>query len=241
VLDVQEMIAWAGIESTTISDADRRLCQAALLVLGYDDIMWQKFEDFNRDYFALRLALARHKGKHESISLSELLKGARVGQPVAEHRVLLEASLSRLGTVSILSKRYPSDEALVRGIVYHNAGGAPFDLVTILGMAPEDGDGSCLTVLHECKHTAGPYGARRLDAKLVRSVLKEAQVNHGDASSSHHKYAVVVMSNCPVAEGSAEQVAKMCASTPLVLVTRDHAIDYFGPTLASRFLGYAEP
>lgn len=86
-------------------------------------------------------------------------------------------------------------------------------------------------------------GARRLDAKLVRSVLKKAHVKHGEARSSQHKYAVVVMSNWPVAAGSAEEIAirKMCASAPLVLVTRDHAVDYFGPSLASRFLGSVEP
>jgi hypothetical protein len=118
-------------------------------------------------------------------------------------------------------------------------------------MARED-EGSCLTVLHECKHTAqvGPkLTGTRLDVKLVEAALEKAQFKYGDSSSSSssnnsrisRKFAVVVMSNRLLAGNSAELIAKMCESAPLVLVASDNAVDYFGPSLAPRFLGYVEP
>lgn len=182
---MQEVIAQKRLKVKRISDSERRLCEAALRVLAYEDVTWQGFERFNQHCLALRLALAYHVGQYESISLSELHQGARVGQPVAQHRVLLSASSSSLGTVSSLSKRYPSDEGgegseggLATGVVYLNAPGAPFDLLARLAMAGED-EGSCLTLLLECKHTAtaGAKGAR-LGAKLVEAALEKARAQY---------------------------------------------------------------
>jgi hypothetical protein len=217
-------------------------------VLAYEDVTWKGgFARFNQHYLALRLALEHQQQQQQyrlvpqskSITLSELLEGARVGQPVAQYRVLLNASSSSLGTVASLSKHYPSDEGdedseggLATGVVYLNAPGAPFDLVTRLAMAGED-EGSGLTLLHECKHTAsgGAKGAR-LSVKLVEEAIKKARAQCAE-NSSRPKVAVMVMSN----RSLPQRLLKSWDSAPLVLVTRENAVDYFGSSLAYRFLG----
>lgn len=49
------------------------------------------------------------------------------------------------------------------------------------------------------------------------------------------------MSNKGLPRGSARDLVEKWDSAPLVLVTRENVVDYFGPSLAYRFLGYVEP
>ena len=91
VLQLQEVIAESVLQfDQSLSLPEKQLCELALRVLDFErSLRLEAFEDFNQNYFALRMALADHY-EHKSMSLRELHEGAWVGENVGLIRVFLD-------------------------------------------------------------------------------------------------------------------------------------------------------
>ena len=215
----------------------------ALEVLAFKSkLRWQAFEEFNREYFALRMALARHYG-YKSMSVQELHEGAWVEKSVGTMRVVFD--MKHIGAVDTLSSRYPqSAEELETGIVYRNANGAACDLVTVLTL---EGSGSRrLLMLHECKHTRKPVGDTdtTVNAQDVQVALNKIRSALPEVGENIPVNVVVFISNRAFKGGeTTSSLAKELDNANLkktVVIVRDNCLEYFGPSLARRFMGYFE-
>ena len=188
------------------------------------------------------MALARHYG-NKSMSLQDLHKGAWVGESVGPLRVVLD--VETIGTVNTLSSRYPqSDQELETGVVYKNADGAACDLVTALAL--EWPGSKRLLMLHECKHTRNPVGEADTKVSIidVQAALEKVGSVLAEAGEGTPPYAVVFTSNRVFKREMKNSLATELGRANLhkaVVVVRENCVEYFGPSLAPRFLGFFDP
>lgn len=241
-LIIQEVIAQSSL-TLVLSTFERQLCGLALQVLDFErNVGWQAFEEFNRDYFALRLALARYH-EFKSMTIRELHKGAWVGENAGLARVLLDTE--SIGTVDKLSTRYPQSKQDVDvGVVYRNADGAAFDLVTALTLEGERDN--TLLILHECKHTRKPVGENKrvVSALDVEAALEKAEHALHESGEEKRRYALIFITNRLFKSAKGYPMASELERANLtnsVVIGRENCIDYFGPSLARRFMGYSDP
>lgn len=222
-----------------ISASDQFLIRLALRVLDYEkELDGKVFERFNQDFFALRLALESHLGPNVT-SLSDLYKGAWVGGEAGSMSVML--GCGAVGTTSRLVKRFPSTrQDLQSGRVYRNAAGAPYDLVCLLQRA----EGGTVIVAYECRHVARlPSKGEKIDLGELNTAMAKAR-GAGDEESVPMPVVLVFISN-RVVDGSVmdELPAALRTGGSLshaIIVARENCVDYFGPSLARRFMGYEE-
>lgn len=235
----QEMIARTCLSSpqATISASELLLNRLALRVLDYEkELDGKVFERFNQDFFALRLGLENHFGP-QLTSLSDLYKGAWVGEEAGSIGVML--ACGSVGTTSRLVKRFPSSrQDLELGTVYRNAAGAPYDLVCRLQLA----EGGRVTVAYECRHVARlPSQGKKIGLGELTTAMAKTQ----GAGGGDEELVLVFISNRVVDGSVVEQLAAALgvggSLSHAIIVARDNCIDYFGPSLARRFMGYEEP
>ena len=240
---LQELIAQSILQEN-LSSFERRICGLALQVLDFEkNLIWQAFEEFNQNYFALRMAVARHYG-HNSMTVQELHEGAWVEESVGASRVLL--GLESIGVVGKLSSRYPqSKQDLELGVVYRNADGAACDLVTALTLEGESSNRHL--IFHECKHTRKPVGGSAMVANVVdiEGALQKVASALAESGNEKQAHALVFISNRPfrrIARAYPWTLELEKANlTNAVVIVRENCVDYFGPSLAPRFMGYLEP
>lgn len=233
----QELIA-QSIPEQPLSSVEKRMRGLALQVLGYEkNLRWEAFEAINRDYFALRLLLARHYG-HKSMTLEELHQGAWIEESIGAFRVL--SDMESIGRVGELSGRYPqSKQDLELGVTYRNADGAACDLVTALGLEGKPCD--TLLMLHECKHTR--KGNVFVNAADVKVALKKVERALAESGRADQPFALVFISNrqfARVKDSGWGYELERANLTNAVVIVRENCVDYFGPSLAPRFMGYLE-
>lgn len=244
---LQEFIAQITLERT-LSLSVKLLCRLALKVLSFESsVGWENFEVLNQDYFALRMALACHYG-YQSMVLQELYKGAWVGKAVGLARVRLDTEA--IGTVGKLSTRYPqSKQDLEVGVVYRNADGAACDLVTPLTL--EEEPSNKVLIFHECRHTRQPLGKSGIVATAVdvEEALQKVESALAESGKENQRHALVFSSNRPLKSATDYSATdypftlelERANLTNAVVIVRENCVDYFGPSLAPRFMGYLEP
>lgn len=237
------MIARTCAAAFKLSSVEKRLCRLALRVLEYDKRLGPDgFECFNQDYLALRLALEKYFGA-KAVDLGDLFTGAWVGDDAGRVRVALYGE--SLGSTFPLAQRYPSThQDLELGPVYRNAPGAPFDLVCIL---PIEEGGDAVMIAYECRHT------RRLASKAVKVDVAEisAAVAKVEKACSRDMRPLVLVYTSNRSLSSEVNILSqgmlleaLQAGGPLshaIVIVRQNCMDYFGPSLAMRFMGYIEP
>ena len=211
----------------------------ALQILDFEKILrWEDFEVMNRDYFALRLLLARYYG-HKSMTLQELHKGAWIDESVGASRVLLD--MESIGGVGELSARYPqSKQDLELGLVLRNADGAACDLVTALTLEGESSNR--LLIFHECKHTR--KGNLFVNAADVKTALNKIESALGESGKENQPFALVFISNRPFKSATDNPLTlelERANLTNAVVIVRENCIHFVGPSFAPRFMGYLEP
>ena len=239
---VQELIAQSTLERNPPLP-ERRLCRLALKVLSFESsVGWENFEVLNQDYFAVRMALACHYG-YQSMTFQELYEGAWVGKAVGLARVRLDTEA--IGTVGKLSTRYPkSKQDLEVGVVYRNADGAACDLVTPLTL--EEEPSNKLLIFHECRHTRKPLGESGIVATAVdvEEALQKVGSALAESGKENQRHALVFSSNRPLKSATDYPLTlelERANLTNAVVIVRENCVDYFGPSLAPRFMGYMEP
>lgn len=252
------MIARSRPPNTTpISQSEKLLKGLALRVLDYEEEPDEKvFERFNQDFFALRLALESHLGptflgleSHLDLldlalegpenlpgcglhvtSLSNLFKGAWVGAEAGRMTVMLPS----VGTTSGLVDQFPSTrQDLQLGKVYRNGAG----LVCLL----ERAEGGTVMVAYEYRNMAR---GKKIDLDEFNMAMAKAQ-GAGDGELGSVPVVLVFVSN-RVVDGSVmndlSAALRMGGSlSHAIIVARGNCVDYFGPSLARRFMGYEEP
>ena len=222
---------------------EKHLCRLALRVLEYDKRLGPDgFECFNQDYLALRLALEKYFGASPA-GLVDLFTGAWVGGEARRVKVALDGE--SVGSTYSLAQRYPSThQDLELGTVYRNAPGAPFDLVCTL---PTEEGGDAVMIAYECRHTQRLASkAGKVDgAEISAAVAKVEEV----CSRDMRPFVLVFISNRSVSSEvnilSQGMLAEALQAGGLlsraIVIVRQNCIDYFGPILAMRFMGYIEP
>jgi len=236
------MIARACSSSTEISALGRHLSRLACRVLENDKRLGpESFECFNQDYLAFRLALERYFGAH-FVDLVDLYAGAWVGEEAGGVRVALNGA--PVGGTFTLTQRFPSTrQDLELGTVYRNAPGAPFDLVCLLPTGKEEDN---VMIAYECRHARRiPSHADKVDMmEIDTAVTKVQDVYSGDMPP----FVLVFMSNRLFSsEASTKNQGKLSEALQVggswsraIVVVRENCIDYFGASLARRFMGYME-
>ena len=234
---LQEFIAQTTLKRNR-SKFVKLLCRLALKVLSFESsVGWENFEVLNQDYFALRMALARHYG-YQSMTLQGLHEGAWIEESAGHARVRLDTEA--IGTVGKLSTRYPqSNQDLELGVVYRNADEAACDLVTPLTLEGEPSNK--LLIFHECRHTRKPVGENGVDTSAVdvEEALKKVKNALTESGKENQRYALVFISNRPLKSATDSPLAielERAKLTNAVVVVRDNCVDYVGPSFAPRFL-----
>lgn len=209
---------------------------------GYDKRLGDEvFECFNQDFIALRLALERHLGGNVT-NLSDLYKGAWVGDGAGS--IAVSIGDGAVGTTSTLAERFPSSrQDLEVGKVYRNAGGAPYDLVCLLPQV----EGGRLLLAYECKHTRRLPSSKGVNVSLSDINLAMAKVR--EAGGGDMPPAVLIfISNRPFSDkfkrsdtNELPAALEMGGSlSDAIIVVWQNCVEYFGPSLARRFMGYVE-
>lgn len=245
---VQEAIARRFLKMRDESTLDVAIASLALSILEFKDkLHWTLFEDFNRDYQALRIALAGRKRKF--ISMAHLHKGAWIGEEIgAQVLSITKTSLARVGNCKsvfpISGKRMSENlEKTQVGVVYKNAPNAPFDIYLTMRLATVN---QTLITFYECRHSI----REQKQAEKVRATEIQEAVSKAASLANGIPFAMAFISNRPFMTKSNSnsiiipndslpaELAEAGTFSNAIIVVKQNCIDYVGPSLWPRFVGY---